>query len=275
MRLTITKVYLEELNRHCWKNGFICPNSSLDKSYRLKSRHLHESQVRSSSFVDGRDGFQHTRLLLPKWFEAICPKGADMGGISAEQLYKMVGVAWPTAYRILRKLRQSMGDREYWLNGLVELDDAFVEGRSAAGKKPVIFAVAQRKNGMDFKVARLAEWVNSKRVREFARRISPDSEDRKDAFLAQLVMSEKHLHEAKVTTPVKKDEWLLKVHIVISDFKSFLSGTFHVMSHRHLQKFIEEFVFRFNRRIWEPQLPDRLILATVDHVPIRGFFTFT
>ena len=63
-----------------------------------------------------------------------------------------IGISWPTAYRKLKILRQSMGgrDRSYWLEGLVEVDDAFVgvrkpgkRGRGSEGKKLVIFVVEQ------------------------------------------------------------------------------------------------------------------------------------
>ena len=83
-------------------------------------------------------------------------------------------------------------------------------------------------------------------------------------------LGESHQHEPKVTPPEKVDEELAKVHIVISNFKSILAGTFHGVSHRYLQEYIDEFMFRFNRRSWELQLPDRLPQAAVDHVPIRA-----
>ena len=275
---------LEELNRRRWKNGFICPKCSHDKSYQLKHHHLHEC-AKYSRQVSPTAGivFEHTRLPLPKWFAAIYLMGADKGGISAQRLCKMIGVAWPTAYRMLRKLRQSMVDRDrgYWLEGLLEVDDAFDGGRNsgkrdrgAEGKKPVFFAVKLRENHMGFMVARLLDRVNSEQVQEFAKRISPDAEVRTDAFLALRVLGESQLHEAKVTSPEKVNEWLPKVHIVISNFKSFLAGTFNGVSHRYLQEYIDEFVFRFNRRFWEPQLLDRLLQATVDHVPIRVCITY-
>ena len=156
------------------------------------------------------------------------------------------------------------------------MDDAFVggrqpgkRGRGAEGKKPVIFAVEWRENGMGFMAARVVERVNSEQVREFAKRISQNSEIRTDAFSALRVLGETHCHQAKVTPPEQVEKWLPKVHIVISNFKSFLKGTFRGVSHRYLQEYIDEFVFRFNRRFWEPQLTDRLLQATVDHVPIR------
>lgn len=79
-----------------------------------------------------------------------------------------------------------------------------------------------------------------------------------------------HRHQVNVTLLEKMNKSLPKVHIVISNFKSFLAGTFHGVSHRYLQDFIDEFIFHFNRRFWEPQLPDRLLQAADDHEPIRA-----
>ena len=58
------------------------------------------------------------------------------------------------------------------------------------------------------------------------------------------------------------------IHIIISNLKRYLLGTYHGVSATYLQEYIDEFVFRFNRRRWESQLPRRLIQAAVDHVPI-------
>ena len=274
------EAYLEELSRRRWKDGSICPKCGHEKSCQLKYRHLYEC-AKCSRQVTPTAGtvFEHTRLPLPKWFAAIYLMGADKGGISAQRLSKMVGVSWPTTYRMLRILRQCMvdQDRGYWLEGLVRVDDAFVgrrkpgkRGRGIEGKKPVNFVVGQRENGMGFMAARLVERVNSERVREFSKRISPHSKIRTNALNAFRVLGESHQHEAKVTPPEKVDEWLPKVHIVISNFKSFLAGTFHGVSHRYLQEYLDEFEFRFNRRFWESQLLDRLLQAAVDHVPIRA-----
>ena len=96
---------LEELSRRRWKDGFICPKCGLDKSCQLKYRHLHEC-AKCGRQVSPTAGtvFEHTRLPLPKWIAAIYLMGADKGGISAQPRSKMIGVSWPTAYRMLRIL---------------------------------------------------------------------------------------------------------------------------------------------------------------------------
>ena len=72
--------------------------------------------------------------------------GADKGGIAALRPLKIIGVSWPTAQLMMRKLRHAAGnrDRRYRLKGLVEVDDALISGkrgRGAAGKKSVLICV--------------------------------------------------------------------------------------------------------------------------------------
>ena len=103
---------------------------------QLKHYHLYEYTLcgRQVSPMTGTV-FEHTRLPLPKWFAAIYLISADKGGISAQRLSKMIGVSWPTTYRIMRILRQCMGDRGYWLEGFMEVDDAFVGGRASRARE--------------------------------------------------------------------------------------------------------------------------------------------
>ena len=182
---------LEELNRHRWKNGFICPKCGRDKSYQLKHRHLNECSECGCKVSPTADTvFEPTRLTLTKWFATFYLMGAGKAGILAQRLSKMTGVFWPSFYRMLRNLRQAMGnrDRGYRFKGLVEVDNAFIGGRKPSKRglcqrrKVVIFVVEQRENGMGLMATRLVERVNSLLGQEYSRRISPESQVRTDAF---------------------------------------------------------------------------------------------
>jgi hypothetical protein len=72
-----------------------------------------------------------------------------------------------------------------------------------------------------------------------------------------------------VTPAGKADEWLPWVHIAIGNLKTLLLGTFHGVSGKYLQEYLAGFVYRFNRRLWEPELPVRLLNASMDHRPVR------
>lgn len=267
------------LAQHRWRHGFICPKCGHQRAYQLKYRHLRQcASCRHQVSPTAGTLFESSKVPLNKWFAAIYLVSADKGGISAQRLSKMIGVQWRTAHGMLRKLRQAMGERDqaYYLNGLVELDDAYIggrrpgkRGRGAQGKTPVFFAVERRNNGMGYMAAQTARCVTANSVRHMATRLSPHAVIRTDAFPALGALGDSHCHESQKTPPDQVDQWLPSVHIVIGNFKKFINGTFHGVSHKYLQEYVNEFVFRFNRRAWEDQLPMRLVQAAIDHLPVR------
>ena len=214
---------------------------------QLKHSHLHEYTLcgRQVSPMTGTV-FEHTRLPLPKWLAAIYLMGADKGRISAQRIFKMIGVSWSTAYRITRILRQCMWDRDrdYWFEGLVEVNDAFVggrklgkRGRGTEGKKSVIFAVEQRDNGMGFMAACLVERVNSEQVRKIAMRISPHSDVPTGAFKALRIQGDSYRHESKATSLKKANKRLPKVLLssaISRDFWREPSPRYHIDTFRSI-----------------------------------------
>jgi hypothetical protein len=106
-----------------------------------------------SSIHNGGTLFHSKNLHLVKWFWAIYFAATDKGGISALRLAKHIGVSWPTARKMLRKIRIAMADRDsiYRLKNFIEFDDAYTggkrpgkRGRGAAGKKPILVAVESK-----------------------------------------------------------------------------------------------------------------------------------
>jgi transposase-like protein len=90
-----------------------------------------------------------------------------------------------------------------------------------------------------------------------------------DAFSALNSLAETQLHCAEVTPPKQASRWLPWVHIAIANLKRFLLGTFHGVSAKYLQEYLNEFCYRFNRRFWEEQLPTRLLNLCLEHTAIK------
>ena len=101
--------------------------------------------------------------------------------------------------------------------------------------------------------------VDHDAVAAFGDGIDAQAEIHADGFPGLRILAQSHQLEARVTPKAKVDEWLPLVHRVIANLKRFLMGTFHGVSHAYLQKYLDEFTFRFNRRWWEPELPFRLL----------------
>lgn len=213
-----------------------------------------------------------------KWFWCIYWLSSNKGSISALRLTKLIGVSWLTAQRMLRKIRIAMGDHNslYKLTGTIELDDAFVggkragkRGRGAAGKTAILVACEHNDGKPGFVVMKAVTNVDKENVRKFAKEsIEPGQILNTDAFCALKVLTEEHHHVAKVTPSELVDEWLPWVHIVISNFKSYLLGTYHGVSGLYGQEYLDEFCYRLNRRFWEEQIPNRLLRVCIAHEPV-------
>ena len=78
---------------------------------------------------------------------------------------------------------------------------------------------------------------------------------RSDALPTLNIIDQTQNYEARVTPSYLVDEWLPWVHIAIGNFKTFLLGTFHGVSGKYLQEYLDGFCYRLNRRFIEKQIP--------------------
>ncbi|MBN2267307.1 MAG: IS1595 family transposase [Candidatus Babeliaceae bacterium] len=263
-----------------WPNGFICPRcNSKDASYITTRKVYQCSQCRYQVSITAGTLFHSTNLSLVKWFWAIYLAATDKGGISALRLAKHMSVSWPTARKMLKKIRVAMADRDnaYRLENVVEFDDAYVggkrtgkRGRGAAGKKPILVAVETRGEKAGFMAVEAVDVISKETVRDFLQNhLKVGQTVRTDAFPALNSVKEMHYHQKKVVPAEEISKWLPLVHVVIGNLKKFLNGTFHGVSLKYLQEYLDEFSYRFNRRFWEPELPLRLLNACLSHVPVK------
>ena len=268
------------LFKYRWPTGFVCPRCGHDSAWFITTRKLYQcSQCRHQVSITAGTLLHGTNLPLVKWFWAIYLVAADKGGISALRLCKHLGVTWVTARNMLKKIRTAMAHRDSLyrlLEQMIELDDTYVggkrpgkRGRGAKGKKPVLVAVEHRGKAAGFVAMEAVESVSGEKINSFLKRhLASHQQVRTDAFPAMNIVEQSHQHKKKVTPPQEAATWLPLVHIVIGNMKIFLNGTFHGVSHKYLQEYLDEFCYRFNRRFWEPELPFRLLNACLAHAPV-------
>ena len=91
-----------------------------------------------------------------------------------------------------------------------------------------------------------------------------------DALPALNIIGQTQKHDARVTPAELVDEWLPWVHIAIGNLKAFLLGTYHGVTWKYLQEYLDEFCYRFNRRFVEKELPNRLLNLAIIHAPIQS-----
>ena len=236
-----------------WPEGFVCSRCGSKEHYWKAARHL--LQCKSCGYqasVTAGTVMNRSRMPLLTWFNAAFLVTTHTPGMSALQLQRRLGIAsYQTAFTMLHKLRAATvrTDRTR-LSGVVEVDETYIggpkegkPGRGAEGKVIVAGAVDVKGKYAN----RLRLWV-----------IPNVTIDTLTAFVKANV--------AEGST-VNTDDWigynrlgpvgydhvvstdLIHIHRVFSNLKTWLLGTHHgSVSKQHLQAYLNDFMFRFNRR---------------------------
>src|SRR5689334_1984255 len=121
--------YLEGLR---WPDGVKCPRCGSDKISRIKKRHTFDCDACRYQFsVRAGTVFHDSHLPLWKWFLAVYVMCESKKGVSANQLKRMLGVSYKTAWYLCHRIRSAMTDETTEpLTGTVEADETYVGGRS-------------------------------------------------------------------------------------------------------------------------------------------------
>ncbi len=250
--------YLETLR---WPTGFSCPMCESGGYWRTGRGHLMCATCGRKTSVTAGTIFHRTRTPLTTWFAAIWFITSQKNGMSAQGLQRVLGFgSYETAWAWLHKLRRAMvrPDRDQ-LAGDVELDEIFVGGRSTGrmgagtGKVPIMVAV-ERGEGRRLGRVRMqvAERPNTAAILDFAHdTIAAGSTIHTDGtrlFRRLSLMGFEHEYVTSYQTD-DPDTVMPGVHLVSSLLKRWLTGTLHyAVSAEHLDYYLDEFTFRFNRR---------------------------
>ena len=264
------KVCIEYLETARWDNKPECPYCGSDRSGRTGSRH-HCYACRSSYSVTVGTIFHHTHLPLQKWFLAISMILGAKKGISALQLSRSLKINKNTAWRISMQIRKAMSqaDQRKLLTGVVEMDETYIGGKPRKGsyppenppkrgrgtkKAPVIGAIER-----GWRVT--AKAVTKDRMK--GRHLRAFVKDRVDTGKSYLITDEYpgYLGMSRVLphAVIKHQDWYVVGNIHTNTIEGFwallkrgMFGQFHSVSRKHLQKYVDEFCYRYNLRYADP-----------------------
>lgn len=274
-----------------WPNGMQCSKCHGHQFYaRLRTRRVYQCRT-CNHFNAPTAGtlFHRTRTPLQAWFLAIFCIAFDKRGLSALQLSEQIGVNYDTAWGMLQRIRHAMAkrDQQYKLDSPVEIDDMFLgapteEKKRGRGteKTPVLVAVSftpdDDKEYMGFAKMRTVKHIDGPTVRKFAQDvIAPGSVVRSDGYKSYPTLTRAGFrHEAIAVKERKAHTLLPHVHTYISNLRSFVQGTYHGLDELHLQQYLDEYCYRFNRRKRRQELFDRLLLACLE-MPETPFSALT
>jgi transposase-like protein len=243
-----------------WPDGFICPRCA-NRSYGKTKRGLMVCRrCRYQASVTADTIFQDSRKPLTLWFRAMWAVTGQKTGASALAVQRILGLgSYVTAWTWLHKLRHAMvtPGRER-LSGEVEIDETFIgspepgrHGRRMTNKTMVI--VAAEKNGKGIGRIRMRRVVDgsAQSIHPFIKEsIEPGSSLLTDDWQGYAGLDGYHREIHQIAHSGKKASDLMpRVHRVVSLLKRWLMGTHHgAVSHEHLDYYLDEFTFRFNRR---------------------------
>lgn len=272
------------LQWHRWPKGFDCPRCASSQASFHRTRKLYQCRgCRYQTSLTAGTIFHKTRTPLRKWFWLILLMGQNKHGISMLEAQRLLGIpSYQTIWTMCHKIRTAMAHRDsrYKLAGLIELDDSefgrrFVKDRrryKPAGPKTVRVAVSTRQGRPSFARLQVAEPASALSTRAWAQQtLAPAAHLRTDGglgFPALTQLGHRHEPHPKMT-PAEMDRWLPWASTLTANLKRFLVGTHHLEAPKHLQRFADEFSYRFNRRWFKGQLFDRLLTACATTGSVR------
>ena len=243
-----------------WPEGFRCPRCGHAKVWPVaRVRFECASCGRQTSVIAGTI-FQDTHKALTDWFRMIWLVTSQKTGASALNLQRVLGLgSYKTAWAWLQKLRRAMvrPGRER-LSGRVEVDESYVGGleEGAHGRgtaKKAIVAIAAEEDGKGTGRIRMRRIANAsaKELHAFVEdMVEPGSLVHTDGWEGYSGLRKKgYKHKVTPVKDRKASKILPRVHKAASLLKRWLMGTHQgAVSREHLDYYLDEFTFRFNRR---------------------------
>lgn len=275
----------EALFRWRWPDGFECPICGERRHSEIRSRQLFQcSACRRQTSLTAGTIFAATKVTLRTWFRAMYHVTQTKQGISSIELGRRLGVTQTTAWTIKHKLAQVMLERDAdkQLSGRVELDDAYLggeraggkRGRGADGKTPFVAAVETTPEGkpVRLKLRRVTGFC-SRAISDFAKRsLEPDCEVVSDGLACFAAVSDAGCRHQVIKTgsgsAAARAPAFKWVNTALGNIKAAISGTYRSIHQKHVPRYLAEFEYRFNRRYDLAAMLPRLTWAAVRTPPM-------
>jgi len=275
------------------KIGVICKRCSHQEHYWIKSQWSYEcKQCRSRTSLRSGTIMQSSNLSFLIWYKTMFLLTATKKGFSSKEIQRQLGLKrYEPVWAMVHKLRKAMGKREdkYTLEGMIEMDEGYFTieasehehktqkaGRGSKTKSNVmVMAESTIIEDIDTgKVERQCRYFKAKVLEnhkadgtDVAFKNVIDKEktivftDKSTSYINIADYVEIHMSEKSNETTTK--ETLKWVHIAISNAKRNFVGNYHKIKRKYLQLYLNEFVYKLNRRYFGEKIFDRLVIANI------------
>jgi transposase-like protein len=245
-----------------WPTGVACPECGSQKISRISTRNTFDcDSCRNQFSVTVGTIFNDTHLPLTKWFFATYVMCESKKGISANQLKRMLGISYKTAWYLCHRIRKAMTETDPdLLSGTVECDETYIGGhRRHVGSgyvdnKTMVLGALQRGGEIRLRVEKRSKRATKEALHQFIKETTDPATER---IMTDECPGYEGISDADTkheTVNHRLEEWVRgDVHTnsmegVWSLFKRSIVGSYHQVSGKHLDAYLDEFEWRFNQR---------------------------
>lgn len=246
-----------------WPTGFRCPACDHSSTPWYESRNrLACPRCRHKVTITADTIFDKTRTPLTTWLEAAWHVTTAKNGLSAKTLERTIGTSYHVAWMMLQRFRVAMVNSERMkLTGTVEVDETFVGGEEHGGKrgrgtdKDIVVIAVEIKEGRGFgrtRMRHIPDASGASLLPFIQDSISPDATLITDGWRGYSPV-DRYGYTREIKNISDSDDFaqvhMPGVHRLASLLKRWILGTHQgSVSGMHLQAYLEEYTFRFNRR---------------------------
>jgi hypothetical protein len=258
-----------------WKDGYECPKCK-NKKY-CKGVDKYERQCTKCAYLESPTAgtlFHKVKFSILKAFWIIYYLSTSKKGIASTELSRKLELRQKTCWLFKQKVMKAMeSSGQNPMIGKVEVDEFVVGqqeegvvGRKNKAKRLVVIAIEKTGKGVSRMYAKQIDRSTKKNLKVFIdENISIDAEIKTDAWSSYRSL-EKEMPNLTTEKSSKKATNFTLMHRVIMGFKSWLRGTHgHAI---HLQSYLDEYCYRFNRHKMKEGIFDNLLNRMVSHIPV-------
>ena len=252
-----------------WPSGVACLRCGDTDITEIASRHQFRCAGCKYRFTVTAGTIMHrSHLPIRTWFLAIYLMCQSKKGMSAHQLHRMLGTTYKTAWFLCHRIREAMGNDPFTgptLVGVIEMDETMIGGKTKGDnwRENKTWVAGAVERGGRIRIERIPN-IRKRTIHDFVRRTVRDEAEAiyTDELKSHIGIGDEDTRHESVNHSA--EEWVRgdvhtnSVEGVWSLFKRSIVGSFHKMSVKHMDRYLEELEWRFNNRDNPNMFPDTL-----------------
>jgi hypothetical protein len=275
------------------QQGVVCHRCQGTDHYWLKNKWSYQCKS-CNARISLRSGtiMESSKLSFMIWYKTIFLLSTTKKGFSSKEIQRQLGLKrYEPVWAMVHKLRKAMGQRDdrYTLEGMIEADEGYFTIEASAQKHKTQKAGRGSKtknNVMIMAESTILEDIDTGKVerqaRYFKAKVLTDHKmEGTDQTLQQAIANDDSIvftdkstsyvniadyvdiHISEKSNEQTTKETLKWVHIAISNAKRNFVGTYHKIKAKYLQLYLNEFIYKLNRRYFGERIFDRLVIASI------------